>query len=127
MNLYDIAIARKLSGGGGGGGSSDMYTAEVSVIASNGYSFYPLNFESSKIIGVANDENNGLTDYMSEEGVPFIFSSGNEDFTWYILNNESIYLISQGSIFSVSGSAEVIDTDEIEFVRIYGDCTITIN
>ena len=33
MDLYDIAVARKLSGGsGGGGGSSDFSTAEVTVV-----------------------------------------------------------------------------------------------
>lgn len=32
MNLYDIAIAKKLSGGGGGGGSSDFAVATVTVI-----------------------------------------------------------------------------------------------
>lgn len=31
MNLYDIAIARKLSGGGGGGGSSDFSIAKVTI------------------------------------------------------------------------------------------------
>lgn len=31
MDLYDIAVARKLSGGGGGGGSSDFSTAEVTI------------------------------------------------------------------------------------------------
>ena len=33
MDLYDIAIARKLSSGGGGGGSSDFSTAEVTFTA----------------------------------------------------------------------------------------------
>lgn len=31
MNLYDIAIARKLSGGGGGGGGGDFSTAKVRI------------------------------------------------------------------------------------------------
>ena len=35
MDLYDIAIARKLSGGGGGGGSSDFSTATVTVVNGN--------------------------------------------------------------------------------------------
>lgn len=30
-DLFDIVVARKLSGGGGGGGSSDFSTAEVTV------------------------------------------------------------------------------------------------
>ena len=36
MDLYDIAVARKLSGGsgGGGGGSSDFSTAQVTVVES---------------------------------------------------------------------------------------------
>lgn len=31
MDLYDIAIAKKLSSSGGGGGSSDFSTAEVTI------------------------------------------------------------------------------------------------
>ena len=31
-DLFDVVVARKLSGGGGGGGSSDFSTAEVTVI-----------------------------------------------------------------------------------------------
>ena len=38
MNLYDIAIARKLSGGGGGGGSSDFSIATVSFVIPEGNS-----------------------------------------------------------------------------------------
>ena len=37
-DLFDIALARKLSGGGGGGGgSSDFSTAEVTLINKEGY------------------------------------------------------------------------------------------
>ena len=35
MDLYDIAVARKLSSGGGGGGSSDFSTAEVTITGNN--------------------------------------------------------------------------------------------
>ena len=38
MNLYDIAIARKLSGGGGGG-SSDFSTATITVVGNLPASF----------------------------------------------------------------------------------------
>ena len=37
MNLYDIAVARKLSGGGGGGESSDFSTAEVTIVNNTEY------------------------------------------------------------------------------------------
>jgi len=33
MNLFDVAVASKLSGGGGGGGSSDFTTATVTMIS----------------------------------------------------------------------------------------------
>lgn len=37
MDLYDVAVARKLSsGGGGGGGSSDFSTAEVILNVADG-------------------------------------------------------------------------------------------
>lgn len=35
MDLFDIAIAKKLSGGGGGGGSSDFSTAKVTFVCTN--------------------------------------------------------------------------------------------
>lgn len=35
-DLFDIAIARKLSGGGGGGGDSDFSTCTVTVSATEG-------------------------------------------------------------------------------------------
>ena len=43
MDLFDIAVARKLSsGGGGGGGSSDFSTAEVTVtITGESYLYIP--------------------------------------------------------------------------------------
>ena len=34
MDLYDIAVAKKLSGSSGGGGSSDFSTAQVTIISS---------------------------------------------------------------------------------------------
>lgn len=40
-DLFDIALARKLSGGGGGG-SSDFSTAEVTLINKEGYSGFGL-------------------------------------------------------------------------------------
>ena len=124
MNVYDIAIARALSSGGGGGGG-DLYTAQVSVIG-EGYAFYPMRFETNKTVGVADDEHAGLTDYFTD-GEAFVFNE-NESFTWYILNNESIYLLALGANgYTVSGDAEVFSTQGATGVRIYGDCTITIS
>ena len=51
MDLYDIAVARKLSGGGGGGGSSDFSTAQVTIInesESFSVNFYS-NYEDSQL------------------------------------------------------------------------------
>lgn len=36
MDLFDIAVAKKLSGSGGGGGGGDLSTAEVKFIVSEG-------------------------------------------------------------------------------------------
>lgn len=36
MDLFDVVIARKLSGGGGGGGSSDFTTAYITTDGSSG-------------------------------------------------------------------------------------------
>lgn len=43
MDLFDIAVARKLSGGGGGGGGSDFSTATVTM-SCNGGSGYEWNY-----------------------------------------------------------------------------------
>lgn len=34
-DLFDVVVARKLSGGGGGGGSSDFSTAQVTISGDN--------------------------------------------------------------------------------------------
>ena len=51
MDLYDVAIARKLSGGGGGGGSSDFSTATMTV-------------ESAYSATIATIQNFNGTDYI---------------------------------------------------------------
>lgn len=36
-DLFDVIVARKLSGGGGGGGSSDFSTATVTVVTNDSF------------------------------------------------------------------------------------------
>ena len=54
MNLYDIAIAKKLSGGGGGGGGGSSYTliasteAEVSTDSTSAIDVTTISLDSSK-------------------------------------------------------------------------------
>lgn len=112
MNLYDIAIARKLSGGGG---SSDFSTATVTVV------------------------NNGAT--PSTLYMPYIVTGEGEDIRatteLFLMDNDTtqvsviLYKGTGDLIFPdgdsgvvITGSAEKID-DSYYFIT--GDCTITIS
>lgn len=59
MDLYDIAIAKKLSGSGGGGGSSDFSTATVTYETDQVFPLY---------MARADDLMEGLTPMVRTEG-----------------------------------------------------------
>lgn len=121
MDLFDIAVARKLaggSGGGGGGGDSDFSTAQMTIANSSGAPF----------IG------NGCQ-FDDEYGAfAIIYSEGN-DVISLILYKGSSYIVLNNSIsknvVALSGDIEGIDDDfrperYIGFI-VTGDCTITIS
>lgn len=127
MDLYDIAIARKLSGGGGGGGSSDFSKAIVNVIGNDKtIDFLPNTLESDAVIAVCVVDW-GLT--ASEDDMHFNVDNTLTE-TFYILNNNYITAVSYDAPtqnYSVTGNAEVSSYSGTNIVKIYGDCTITIS
>ena len=112
MNLYDIAIARKLSGGGGGG-SSDFSTAEV--VIEQGFSpkmtmYLPICYETSRTsfaVAVQIEASDTVTAILYK-GI--LVASPN---------------LEEGANVSVSGNCEY-NSEWQQFV-ITGDCTITIS
>lgn len=113
MNLYDIAIARKLLGGGGGG-SSDFTTAKLTL---DDYANIPL------AVSMCAD-NFGLgIDTIS----PLISQSGTYDVVLYKGNALALNLgsmVGAETTVTVSGNATNMGDGAI---LITGDCTITIS
>lgn len=114
MNLYDIAIARKLSGGGGGG-SSDFTTATVTFVVSA--ADYP------DWIGACAEGANPVC--MSDHAEGTI--KGENGTKTVILYKGYTFIRPEwnaGLTISVSGNAS---KDIYDNVTITGDCTITIS
>ena len=116
MDLYDIAVARKLSSGGGGGGSSDFSTAEVTVINN---CEQPVQF----MLPMTTDEPpEVLTPHW------YIDSDTTGLFNAVLYKGTTIFTLYGDLQFitdiSTTGSA-VIDPDM--GIIITGDCTITIS
>ena len=109
MDLYDVAVARKLSSGGGGG-SSDFSTAEVTIINNSGGSV-------QCAIPFVLVDNNMIYTQMQ-------LATGFEHTTIIPLYKSTtrICLFSKG--IEVSGN--ITDIDGIVF-EVTGDCTITIS
>ena len=128
MNLYDIAIARKLSGNGGGGGSSDFSTAEVTIVNNSETAVYintQFVYEDS---GDKYWEQDGYDlsapatvtlDTILFQGVGYMtmFVSGSDMETFY-----------DASKVSVTGDIEKVpDIDDAWWLEITGNGTITIS
>ena len=118
-DLFDVVVARKLSGGGGGGGSSDFSTAEVTVVNTMSSSA-----ESTKLSVPTINPPSTL--------ISSTFISMPED-----TDNISVVLYKDGTLidisefdasteFAVSGDAELLSRP-VKGIRIFGDCTITIS
>ena len=111
MDLYDVAVARKLSsGGGGGGGSSDFSTAEVTVTNSTGAGLeLPL--------AVIEDD--------ATLGSIYLDINDTVDKSAVLYKNKAIASIPMFKTAIVTGNATVDPI--IGAVLITGDCTITIS
>lgn len=107
MDLYDVAVARKLSSGGGGG-SSDFSTAEVTVIGA-----------VPTIYGSWLDE-------QSEQTIYKVSNSSGVETAYNLVLYKGVSVINfavKGEIV-LSGSIESIGNAEY---IVTGDCTITIS
>ena len=138
MDLYDIAVARKLSSGGGGGGSSDFYTAEVTLKLAPGQTTKSVRiacYEETDLTyatAVPFDDNGGLE---LDEQAAFLSFTVKEDTTvkYGVLKEHYFFMLSMSDMnekFAVTGNAEV-STASIQgttgnIVKLFGDCTITI-
>ena len=127
MDLYDVAIARKLSGGGGGG-SSDFTTAEVRLLCDN--ENYDL--ESASL--------SSITDFYEDFGIDasfgkIYFGNAEEGATVYnaiLYKGKAVLDFSvgiQSSDISTTGSVQLISGmgSRVLYAIITGDCTITIS
>lgn len=118
-DLFDIAVARKLSGGGGGGGSSDFSTATVTLVDSGGVgpllygAFY---YESEPPF--APDPHTNAYANTDQETVEIVLYKGSA-----IIDAADV--IAQGATFTVSGNASVLTP--LPIINVTGDCTITIS
>ena len=117
MDLYDVAVARKLSsGGGGGGGSSDFSMATMTMINEIG---------ASIICAYATDNVMGQ---QMDSVWTMANTSGDYDVILYKGKNMAFDMDALGAgvqhTISVTGNAQVLA--EV-FVEITGDCTITIS
>ena len=127
MDLFDIAVARKLSSGGGGG-SSDFSTAEVTINGKSGEYLYLLtDFDpiSSENYVTGLYELNGHYAYEAY----FSFDSDTTQ-TFNILKVDTAILIGGVSEYSTCTGDCVIAFDEDRgsyLATITGDCTITIS
>ena len=119
MDLYDIAIARKLSGSGGGGGSSDFSTAEVTIYAP---------YELAPIVIPALYDEEGYSWLGS-----FIYLGGieGETYTVPLFKGQCSFVTIDGNSFefakySATGGVHIVD-DLDGAIYIDGDGTLTYN
>ena len=143
MSLYDIAVARKLSGGGGGGGSSDFDKAIITAVNNSnlGRSFLPFGtavYENGEVIfdycgSFIITDNYGvkLTDDLEVSTNAGETASTQ---TIYIVPQKNFLLVDYVDSFAsctISGSAEKVtvevDGTTYTLVVVSGDCTITIS
>lgn len=108
-DLFDIVVARKLSGGGGGG-SSDFSTAEVTIILQN---FRPTVGMYWGFATIVSDKLmcGEYVQYTATETHPVVLYKG------------ACVASIAGDVVTTSGDV-VVDVEGL--VTVTGDCTITI-
>lgn len=114
-DLFDIAIARKLSSGGGGGGSSDFSTAEVTITGDGGFFSLYIADNAGQYSAIFKINDNLTFDS------PEVADEASIKLMLYYLGNEAI-CIPAGEVTSVIGDA-VYDAEN-STLTITGDCTI---
>lgn len=126
MNLYDIAIARKLSGGGGGGGGVNPHMATLTFVGSS----------DTAVINLWQylDESTGYFDSLLEAPligsyvVPLYKAESSEGgvYSTDIYNHgERLSMTSSGDV-TIREQQDAETGDYLYSVWITGDCTITL-
>ena len=116
MNLYDIAIARKLSGGGGGGGSSDFSIANVSFVLPEGNS---ISISPGYVI-IENDQLSFQNIVWASESASLVLYKGSQTISF-----------EDSAQFTASTNVEILSEDHYDDVWSYeiaikGDCELHI-
>lgn len=133
-DLFDVVVARKLSGGGGG--SSIVHPVQVTIVnntndqltllptisnddPTSGYlgGFYIDNDG----IGIANQESNWIP--ALEAGATAVLSPA------YCLDDGVIYIIDimgEHYTYTLSGNATKTEIQGMDVIAVTGDCTITV-
>lgn len=127
MNLYDIAIAKKLSGGGGGGGGEfPIATVTFNVTGDerldNVLTLIPIDDVDFHIMGLYKDSSNKYFMDLPETG---IMGGHSTEYTIMMLDSSFKCMAAHNeSSTTVSGNA-TIDSNYI--VTVTGDCIITVD
>lgn len=124
MNLFDIIIARKLSGGGGGGGVN-LQTATLTMVGGNDTTVINLSPHLDESTGYLENKYAPLTGSYT---IPLFKAEGGG-------GTYSTDIWANGEQISVSTSGDITIEEEQDpetgeytyFATITGDCTITIN
>lgn len=117
-DLFDIAVARKLSGGGGGG-SSDFSTATVTLVDSGGLgaTLYGAFYYESEPPFVLDPHTTAYA-YTDQGTVEIVLYKGSA-----LIDANDV--TDQGATFTVSGNASALTP--MPMINVTGDCTITIS
>lgn len=112
MDLYDIAIAKKLSSSGGGGGSSDFSTAEVITTGGENVSFTapPIMIFNDQLVAGPLRATSELVLYKNSQ--------------MFIFTEHSLHIISAEGTGGVS--VEYDETYQEYSVTVTGNGTLTI-
>lgn len=116
MNLYDIAVARKLSGGGGGG-SSDFSGAEVTIVTA-------INEEIEISVVYVTEESFGIPYEHFDKYYYMEASMSPATITVPLYKGKADCFVGGNYTVSVSGDASI---NEMHTITITGDCTITVS
>ena len=124
MDLFDIAVARKLSsGGGGGGGSSDFSTAEVTI-----YGGGIVEESCPEIYLMCINEGNEFVAHInledSETTVSAVLYKGEQEDVFMFDRTGNI---PTSSDITLTGDIDFYEKDGEELIIITGAGTITIS
>ena len=112
MNLFELAVARKLSGGsGGGGGSSDLSLATITFHMTNYEDGFAGNAAKIPIVLDYNGAKYIKVDYPVLES---------ETVTYDVPASDGGLLVAVDDFISVTGNATTVGSD----ILVTGDCTI---